>query len=904
MKKFFVLMGMALSASVLAQNVVLKAATAKVGTRTEVRLRWLVRAGWIPEKGYQLMRVDGKPRQIYPAGVRKPTNLDRFKIAPPKASVPKLPSAPPPVDLTQLMAAAKRPAPPVPFLGGPDRPRLGSQSVFLARKNESIAFISQPTSRPEQLPMNLNRLDAVRSHFSKVNFPPSVKTLSANPQEQTFNARRAVMFAAMVFPEISEEVGIAATDTSVTVGTTAKYQLFEILANGQPGPAPIATLDFPVTNDTAPPTPTGFDVLQSGVQQMEFRWNRLEPGVEQNFGVARYRISRVVGTTSSNLTPEPLVIADSETAAGDVEPYAFFVDAQAPVGSVTYRLTLMDSFGRESEAATLIANVADLRTPPKPEAVLSRLLGNNSDAPPVKLLWEPNDPQAVYQVLRQDLDANSDPVLLTANPISGQTLVASDARDVAFAERRLGVKGSSQKTTKIATKVAKMRSFTDATAQTDKRYRYFVQAIYAFNNRRSDPTESAIVEVPTLVPPPAPGGLQISGFAPAAKPNRKVRGSEMVKKPSKFENPIRKDRFTGLSKTGSKLTPVTTPAADIGGSWTLTWQAPAGQLKPKFIVFREIAGVPGSRLEIGQTDRNQYLDRTPRAHKVDYVYSIMTVNRWGIKGASASLPASTRSTLNPSIPRLRSVSPDPATGGIFVKWKPNAAEEQVKTYRVFRKSLPKEVASVTLPIWEPGLQDIRRQPKTGPLPKGRISPGNPLRPKPPAIERGKLKAPGILDPASNPNNDSGYTAVGTVNVQGNEADLQFLDAAANPDQRHFYKLVAVNELSFESERTEPLGSEGLKMTADPPLQLAVAPAPAGLVLTWRAPNSGAKAYVVLRGSAANGPFKAISGQVTALTFTDKAALKGRSYFYVVRAVDAFGNLSAGTAPVNGSIPRS
>lgn len=77
---------------------------------------------------------------------------------------------------------------------------------------------------------------------------------------------------------------------------------------------------------------------------------------------------------------------------------------------------------------------------------------------------------------------------------------------------------------------------------------------------------------------------------------------------------------------------------------------------------------------------------------------------------------------------------------------------------------------------------------------------------------------------------------------------------------------------------------------------AVAPVPAGLIatpgdgrvgLTWKG-VSGAASYTVKRASTASGPFTVVAPGLTSTTFTDAGLSNGATYFYVVSAVNGFG----------------
>lgn len=104
----------------------------------------------------------------------------------------------------------------------------------------------------------------------------------------------------------------------------------------------------------------------------------------------------------------------------------------------------------------------------------------------------------------------------------------------------------------------------------------------------------------------------------------------------------------------------------------------------------------------------------------------------------------------------------------------------------------------------------------------------------------------------------------------------FQDTGLPANAKFFYRLRAVNAAgtadSAEVSATTPLAA---------PTGLAAAWTSGGVQLTWLA-SGGASGYEVSRGASAGGPFAKIA-DVTALTYTDGAAPRGATVFYVVAA---------------------
>lgn len=87
-----------------------------------------------------------------------------------------------------------------------------------------------------------------------------------------------------------------------------------------------------------------------------------------------------------------------------------------------------------------------------------------------------------------------------------------------------------------------------------------------------------------------------------------------------------------------------------------------------------------------------------------------------------------------------------------------------------------------------------------------------------------------------------------------------------------------------------------------PVTLIVNPAPIvhSVGLSWDA-SAGATGYNVLRGTASGGPYSKI-GNVATLAYLDAAVQSGASFFYVLTAFDAAGNVSANSREVSAVIP--
>ena len=91
------------------------------------------------------------------------------------------------------------------------------------------------------------------------------------------------------------------------------------------------------------------------------------------------------------------------------------------------------------------------------------------------------------------------------------------------------------------------------------------------------------------------------------------------------------------------------------------------------------------------------------------------------------------------------------------------------------------------------------------------------------------------------------------------------------------------------------------------LVLASGPVHHRVVLNWHSPvpKEGVKvvSYNVYRSVTPKGPYLPIAAGVTSLTYTDAAVDNGKTYYYVVRSVDAQGRQSIDSIGAKAMIPH-
>jgi len=82
--------------------------------------------------------------------------------------------------------------------------------------------------------------------------------------------------------------------------------------------------------------------------------------------------------------------------------------------------------------------------------------------------------------------------------------------------------------------------------------------------------------------------------------------------------------------------------------------------------------------------------------------------------------------------------------------------------------------------------------------------------------------------------------------------------------------------------------------------------PHGVTLTWKAPPATTgvvvSGYNVYRSTSAAGPFEKVASRVAGPPYEDRMVERGRTYFYVVTAVNEVGRESEYTARAQARVP--
>ncbi len=389
----------ATAASGAAPSVVLRAAAA-VNTqgKIEVRLRWSLQDGWLPDGGFNVYRYDGAAAANTMPSPLNGVPLGNFAIANAPAAVQT--GATHSVQVGALLGKAKSSAT-LPPLSTPVTRGASAQAQFdqlgaVARTAHSTqatqAAIAAAAKSLATAPTG-NRASVVAGGAAPA---PSVgpvapvgARVSANGVRRaaptaidvTMQARRTLIMSAALHPEVASVLGLSFDDSNVTPGQTYTYRL----TNAQ-NATPLATATITVPQSSAqlkPAAPAGLQAQQLNADSVALRWQRLSSADEASLGVAQYDIYRLsmpdtlaaapsdrqkVSSQGKKLNDEPVLVTDnvspsSTSSAAATEAPAFFTDTTPPVVSVTYRVTVTDIFGRTSDPAQLSFAVQDWHKP-------------------------------------------------------------------------------------------------------------------------------------------------------------------------------------------------------------------------------------------------------------------------------------------------------------------------------------------------------------------------------------------------------------------------------------------------------------------------------------------------------------------------------------------------------------
>src|SRR5579875_1377057 len=539
-----------------ADTVSLMAATANPNTKPEVRLRWVVTDGWLAPGGYNLYRIVN--------GQRTKVNTQPIQMKP-NAIKPQM---------LQILSRRVQ-------LPNGQLPQQGFFQKALARDTSHIsrdAFTAYGTLLKQQ-----SALTAPQMWQSRVQKTPAVVVPQAlltyrtrmlrmpnrqlNPQPlppgqklppdtETVLRRQHLFLTGLTNPQVADAIGMAYTDPNVQNGQQITYALRAIGDNGQESPNDVATATITVGKDPQPPAPEVEKPIQTGVYSVALHWSDPPEDVMKALVTATYSVFRIdkAHPQGVQLNKLPIMVSYQNDPNNQqrVSSLITFSDEDAPIEPLSYRVVLVDSFGRESQPTTVQIAMEDWRTPPPVTNAQANL---SADGKSIDVIWNKSaDNAAVYRIFRIDTEQpNAAPQLLTPQPINGIPYVPADS-DISAAHTlvlvasngklvgktvkepmakvlRAGVplaQGQNRFLMSARTSWKELASrgvdiaplqqaaqdtvlvFTDTTIAPDHYYLYLITADYKANLRDSTPAATNVVAVPLKDVPPGPANLKAS----------------------------------------------------------------------------------------------------------------------------------------------------------------------------------------------------------------------------------------------------------------------------------------------------------------------------------------------------------------------------------------------------------
>ena len=865
---------------VMQSGVKLNAATAVIAGKPEVRLRWQIPEGWIPPGGLKLYRIAGTTKTLVRA-IPPPSDASVDALLGPKFKGKK------------LATAAATALPPGSRLNFAIIRAPSSATAFQTKK----ATVGKKPSAPGGIRRSTGPAAAATATPTRTG--PRLQPGLGAPQIPTpLKVRSELHLAALLDESNAATIGLGATDKTVTAGATVSYALYPVVAGGQDGPQPIASLNgFVVGSDTQPSAPTGLVFLQED-EEIGIRWDRLPAATETQLLAASYRVFRADGPGAQpvRLTPKPLLIMDLEGK----EPVSFFVDNLTKPGTYTYSVVLVDGFNRTSPPAILNVVAAEWRTPgPISKAFAGpgmtfskafkgqlrtdfRMAASAAAQPPTvrpTIAWRsasaPDRLPVKYNVYRYDLDQpNAPAVKLTTTPIDGNLIPFAtdaqledaidlvygpgfldevDAKIAAIAGRPATTPAQiSDRARDMAKAAAAMKSvrarikaqfnaypprvFEDTAAQKDHKFLYSVTAHYAPLGLETEEAMAGEVGIPD---PAKPAAVVISApkFLPAPAPAPKV----FAKLPLKTS----RSPFISSQIKSRKSTPRTS-FTKPGGTPNLRSPLMAARTPLKL-------NLPPS--DFGGTVELSW----PALPLKDVRYRVR--RKLGNEPfADVGMTARRVATYRDPVPRSRVRQYEYEVAAIS-RW--NVISLPAKIVATVPATVAPEIPNILSASVGDADGEILVKVETAQADQG--------------VARYRFfrgaEAAGVVDAA---------TAQAGV--------VTFKDTGRAPGAKLSYTVEAETAAGIRSPRSPAVSCAAIKTSVPAPTGLTGTPGPTGVVLRWTA-SAGAVSYVVRR-KVGTGPVSVLAPKVTAVTFTDVFALKGRSYTYEVVAVDAQNNVSA------------
>lgn len=849
-------------------NVRLNAVSSKVFNQFEVRLRWQFIKGWVPANGIRLYRIQGTAKSLVIAS----KSIDDSAL-------------PQKVRSRGFIASAKLVNPISRELSFLQPTRVSAASLFTRRQQlvkeiESLDSTLLTKSQRDVKAQKVSELGRLKGQVAK---RPQIKSLST--KDLTFEPRASLTLMSFLKPDLAQSLCLGATDRAVQPNTTVSYELYEATSAGGDGKLLVKLSNFNVGPGSGAPAIGGPEFIHEE-DKIRLRWNRFPVELENTLLAVSYLIQRkgpeLGSQTFEPLTEEPLIILDGPEGK---EPIWFFQDQIAKPGLYTYEIRVVDGFGRISSPTSLTVPAKDWRRPAPPRSAGSTLSGKPQKFKPrssgfpksnvlteagrtVSIGWQsqvaPAGLQLRYNIYRADLDnPEAAPSLLNPSPVEGVPVpVATEEQFLAALDMVMGesyldeqerqilaAEQSAEQASSEAGKEAKIRaakikakielerkalktswsqnpprSFLSMGTEVNRRYRFFVKALYIPTGLESAEAPAGVVNLPDPVAPAAPAPVAISfkanpiatATSAGAKPSASPRSFSA---PSAAFSQIRNNLANSNPLRGKSLVRLNIPTKDSGGQATITWAPVPGQINPVYSIERKSGNESFVEVGITRPNTNTFTDYLPRSRSKVYTYRVSTISRWNVKGAGKEVVIEVPSTIPPDAPNLLSVRP---TGDkeLTIKFS-----------------------------------------------------------KPPA-DQGVVKVILLRD---------GQHIAEQVVPSDTNSSFTYSDKNLQPGREYLYTAIASTTSGLKSLNSMAMKAKALRMRLTAPLNLSASATSRGVALSWT-PVTDASFYIISRSSGTEAP-EIISSDVKGGAFLDHTTLAGKSYKYLVIAVDTFGNQS-------------
>ncbi len=904
------------AAAVFGQSdVKLFAATAKVGSTVEVRLRWRISEGWIPAGGLKLYRGVGSSRQLVKA-IPAPTDQSIAALLAPKFG-----------RRTLVSTAAQLLPPGNSIVFSTPRPpsRLGEFTQMKGAFDGLKRFFG-PVLPPEQIAQRnqlLTRIKAQRAPLAGVRggppgaVPPpraggfGAKSAPARPvlTLSPKTARVELHLAATLDNRHAEAIGLGATDKTAPNGATVTYALYGVSAAGQESAQPFAVLqNFVVGSDASPRAPEGVEFYQAD-DRIVFRWNRPPVDAEQKSLVVSYRITRATTPTGPprNLTAKPLLLL---SLPGNKEPLSFFSDTLDQPGDYFYRISMVDGFDRQGPPAQVQVEVADWRAPSTPvravsslgrafiagvkgtttgKRVLSRVQRVGLRIEPT-VAWIPGTPVAnlatKFLVYRGDLDqAALVPLKITASPIDGTVLTAGSEPEMDSAIAMiLGPNYQEIHEANLATTLARE----DSTPRDRAIAAAKAKALFQMQINGLKAAISA-GRVRTFIDPTAQKDHKYFYLVTAVHPSSGLESEVAQAGNLDFPDLAKPPAVAGLQKRSFALAPARTLVFSKAPTLDKAKPFSAPAIRERFSKPKKSLGLGrGAPLPLQQRPLALSLVTPDYGGTLELSWSAQQ----GLKDVRYHILRRPSASAFPrKVPKGAPALPPTEFVEVGIT-APNQA--------TFRDNVPRSRAR----LYDYQVVALSRWGVSGPAATlSRVQVPTTIAPD----------VPNIL--SATPGNADGEIVV-TVEAASEAQDVnqyvlfregqqvqtslastasgglvRFVDSGRKPGTVHTYTVLAETSAPvLKSLRSREVKCAAIKTSVAKPTNLVAQSTEGGVVLTWSAQPE--TTYVVRRRLTATGPASVLASKVEGGTFTDVFAMSGKTYIYEVAAVDSSGNVSA------------